>query len=424
MRTNRRPVVYFMGSMLSKRMALCAAAATAHALMWGIPPNLQAELSNPGPFPASANSGFGAAVAATGKVVFVGAPTFDQAGLTDTGAVFAYDQKTGAPVAGPLFGSLAGTANFVGTSLAANKRYWAAGGPGVKAGGFTDSGGVILVVNRTGDGVPLENPDPAAGDNFGAAVALYQNYLVIGAPKDTGPGGGPASSGAAFLLNLKTGLAMLGLIDPNASPGDLAGTSVAVSKRYVVVGTPGRAAGALGAAGVATVFDAKTGAYIRTLTAPVPATNDLFGSAVAATAKSILVGSPGSDYTAGGPTVSHAGLVFEYDANTGALQRTFAADQPSDGSHFGSSLSTDGKLLIVGAPDDTGVSSGAGTTDTYNYKTGAHLRVNLSERPVAGAKYGSAVAVLKGGRYVVGEIFGTDVSAHLVGNAFLYNRYP
>ncbi|MGI8906912.1 MAG: hypothetical protein ACR2IE_10525 [Candidatus Sumerlaeaceae bacterium] len=398
--------------------ALLASAGLIHA----IPPNFAVQLNNPGPLGSALNSQFGIAIAGTGKVVYVGAPTFDQDG-TDSGAVFAFDQKTGAYQGRPSFGAFSAADNKIGTALAANKKYWIVGAPGTTLSANLNAGRVFILSARGLPSLYIDNPAPGVGDNFGAALALYKTLLVIGAPKDTAPGGGPAGSGAAYLVNLKTGLTLVGLIDPGAAAGDTAGASVAVSKDYIVVGAPGRQVGGFAGAGAVAVFDAKTAAYLGTLTDPSPNTDDAFGSAVAISGSLVTVGSPNSEYITDA-VYTNAGAVFQFDAATRTLVRELPENTYNDGGHRGAAMATDGKLLIVGKPDFYYSGPNAGSTTTYKYKTGEAIRENISENPVAGGNFGKAVAAFKGGRYAVGEPFGQDTSGNIVGAAYMYNKYP
>jgi hypothetical protein len=386
-----------------------------------IPSNLKVQLDNPGPLPNALNSQFGAAIAATGKIVFVGAPAYDQA-FADSGAVFAFSQKTGAPIGGPLFSSVANAGDFVGSSLAANKKYWVTGAPGTTVAGAANAGSIIIVFIHPGDGVPINNPLPGIGDNFGASVALYKDLLAIGAPKDTLTGG-PTGSGVAFLMDLKTPSPPVQLSDPGAATGDTAGKSVAIGKDYVVVGCPGRQVGIYPGAGVAVVFSTTTHAYLMTLTPIAPETDGGFGTSVAVSGTLVSVGSPNVDDPNGGFPVHDAGAVYQYDARTGAQLRQLPA-QPEIDAHFGSTLATDGKLLVVGSPDYDGAVADIGKTSTYKYKTGEFIRPNLSENPTLGGNYGRSATVLKGGRYAVGEPFAKDASANIVGAAYIYNKWP
>ena len=402
---------------------LTAAVVLTSAIAGAIPSNLFMQIDNPGPTADSLNSQFGTAVAATGKIIYIGAPAYDQAAV-DTGAVFAFNQKTGASLGGPIFGGFAAAGDFVGTAITANNKYWVVGAPGSTIAGNANAGRILLVFNRIGDGVPIDNPLPGLGDNFGASVAIYKDTIAIGAPKDTGPGGGPGGSGAAYMLNVRVGAAVIGLIDPGATVGDTAGKSVAVSKDYIVVGCPGRTVGGFAGSGAATVFSATTGAYITTINDPFPAADNNFGTAVAVSKTLISVGAPNTDLVLGTTPTSNVGVVYQFDGRTGSLVRQLSAFSSPTGAHFGSSLATDGKLLVVGSPDEFSGFDNGGVTHTFNYKTGVIIRNNVSNHPVTGGNFGKAAVVLKGGKYAVGEPFGQDASSNIVGAAYMYNKYP
>jgi hypothetical protein len=104
---------------------------------------------------------------------------------------------------------------------------------------------------------------------------------------------------------------------------------VAVSNDYVLVGAGMDPTWAF-ASGAAYLFNAQTGAYLRTFTNPTPAVVDMFGWSVALSGNNILIGAPGDDTGAG-----DAGAVYLFDALSGALLRTFTNPAPAVSDTFG-----------------------------------------------------------------------------------------
>ena len=87
------------------------------------------------------------------------------------------------------------------------------------------------------------------------------------------------------------------------------------------------------------------------ITLPSAAPGDAFGSAVAASATTVVVGSPGSDGDGEVP-LQDAGEVIVYarSGNQLTLQTRLTAPSPRAGDRFGATVALDGDFLIVGAP--------------------------------------------------------------------------
>src|SRR5207302_1288848 len=118
------------------------------------------------------------------------------------------------------------------------------------------------------------------------------------------------SAGSAYVFNTATVPVLLvqTLNKPTPAADDQFGCSVAVQGSVAVVGEVNDDAGALDA-GSAYIFDAVKGALLRAINDPAPAAEYFFGAAVATSATTIVVGSPGLD----GPTVDR-GAAYLLDA--------------------------------------------------------------------------------------------------------------
>ena len=124
-------------------------------------------------------------------------------------------------------------------------------------------------------GLTLEKPPvAAAADELGAAVAALGNTVVLGAPGDGSAG---VNAGAAFLVDGDPtsptfGTVLQTLTAPRPAAGQQFGTAVAVvgngASSGVLVGAPTDSAAAADA-GAAYLFDAATGALRQTFTKPI-----------------------------------------------------------------------------------------------------------------------------------------------------------
>lgn len=97
----------------------------------------------------------------------------------------------------------------------------------------------------------LANPTPAAGDEFGTAVAISGTAAIVGTEYDDT---GATDAGAAYVFDTTTGSLLCALANPMPAVGDRFGHAVALSGGTAVVGTP-YADGTTVDRGAAYVFD-------------------------------------------------------------------------------------------------------------------------------------------------------------------------
>jgi len=79
----------------------------------------------------------------------------------------------------------------------------------------------------------FQSPAPAAGDLFGAAVALAGPRVVIGAPSAAG---GATEAGAAYVFDRASGNLLATIPNPTPDSGDQFGSAVAIAGENVLVG--------------------------------------------------------------------------------------------------------------------------------------------------------------------------------------------
>src|SRR5439155_2981874 len=132
----------------------------------------------------------------------------------------------------------------------------------------------------------FQKPFPGAGDFLGAAVAADGDEVLVGAPLDseTAP-----KAGAAYLFRRDTATLDRTFQSPAPAAGDLFGAAVALAGPRVVIGAP-QAAGGATDSGAVYVFDRASRNLLVTIPNPMPHPGDQFGSAVAAAGDYVLVG--------------------------------------------------------------------------------------------------------------------------------------
>jgi hypothetical protein len=331
--------------------------------------------------PAASDS-FGYSVAISGNTVVVGTP-YNDTGAIDAGVVYIFDATTGnllrtlanpTPAAGDYFGySVAISGNIVVVGAYKDDT------------GATDSGTAYIFDATTGSLLrTLANPTPASSDYFGYSVAVSSNSVVVGAYGDDT---GASNAGAAYIFNATTGSLLRTLANPTPAANDYFGSSVAVSGNNVVVGAHQDDTGATDS-GTAYIFDTTTGNLLRTLANPTPAASDYFGKCVAVSGNSVVVGAYRDDTGA-----IDAGAAYIFDATTGSLLCTLANPTPASGDWFGSSLAISGNTVVVGAyGDDTGATD-AGAAYIFDTTTGNLVRTLTNPTPIASDNFGYSVAI-------------------------------
>jgi outer membrane protein assembly factor BamB len=185
----------------------------------------------------------------------------------------------------------------------------------------------------------LADPRPGAGSCFGSQVAVAGANVAVAAPHDDALG---AYSGAVYLFDAAKGTLLRTIANPNPSITAF-GTAMATAGTNVVVGASASFS-ISPAGGAAYLIDGATGNVLRTFTNPTPASGDGFGSAVAAIGNTVLVGAPGD-----GAAGSKAGAAYLFDAGTGALLRTFLNPDPGPHLLFGTSVGAFGDAVVIEA---------------------------------------------------------------------------
>ncbi len=271
-----------------------------------------------------------------------------------------------------------------------------AGAAGGAAGAGTDGGstgardGGAAGTDGGADGAPVEEiylkaSNPDAGVEFGSALAISGDTIVVGAPDESS--GGPLSttgfalySGAAYVFVRTGGVwSQQALLKAsNADGTDEFGSSVAIDGDTLVVGAPyedSNATGVGGAqsdnsdlnSGAAYVFVRAAGAWTQQayLKANDTADQDMFGWSVGISGDTVVVSAPGHNNDAG------SAYVFKRTGTTWAPQGRLLASNPDDFDSFGWSLGISGDTILVGAQQEASDATGVGGTQTDNSLAGA-----------------------------------------------------
>jgi hypothetical protein len=206
------------------------------------------------------------------------------------------------------------------------------------------------------------------------------------------------------------------LVSPNAQYFGEFGESVAATGNIVVVGSPFESANGQAHAGHVYMFNAETGALISMLTSPNFQTDGKFGFSVAASGNIVAVGAAGE--TVNGQFGS--GHAYTFNAETGGLISTLQspARLPEE---FGFSIAASGNIVAVGTPFES--SNGqfrAGQVYIFNVETGGPVSTLTSPNPQFLGGFGSSVAA-SGNIVAVGATGETVDGQFGAGHVYAFN---
>jgi len=205
----------------------------------------------------------------------------------------------------------------------------------------------------------LTASDGATQDELGWSVAISGSTVVVGAPGFNSN----SSQGSAYVFVKPANgwTTMTQTAKLTASDGALAdwfGSSVAISGSTVVVGAFGATIGSNRSQGAAYVFVKPASGWTNMtesakLTDGNGVAGEEFGYSVATNSNAVLVGAPGA--TVGSNTFEGAGYVFVKPtsgwATTSAPEAQLTASDGAAGDSFGSSVAISGTTAVAGQPN-------------------------------------------------------------------------
>jgi hypothetical protein len=269
----------------------------------------------------------------------------------------------------------------------------------------------------------LTASDGASYDYFGNSVVIYGDYIVIGAydDDDNGP-----NSGSVYVFKRDTGLDTFTQVDKlTASDGagsDNFGNSVAIYNDYIVIGAFGDDDN-----GSAYVFKRDTGldtfTQVDKLTASDGASYDNFGNSVSIYDDYIVIGAFGDDDNDNGPN-SGSAYVFKRDTGLDTftqVDKLTASDGTGD-DNFGNSVSIYGNYIVIGAYYDDDNGPGSGSAYVFKRNTGLDTFTQVDKLIASdGASYdnfSNSVSIYDD--YIVIGVFGDDDNGSGSGSAYVY----
>jgi len=390
------------------------------------------------PVPAQALSLRGIANAAVAGNLLVASSTNENygSGIFDFGAAVAMRRMGGTWQATHRFYATPPTANndLAGTSVAISDDLLVAGAPGYDAAGISDSGAVHIF--RRHSGLPpstnnlahgwtlaatLINETPQINGRLGESVAIADGLIIAGAPGRNNAGGTVwIWKRAEEQANAWAGHVVLGA--PGGLPGWRFGSALSFNGSTLAVGSPFAGGGR-----VHLFHRGTTNLWPVLQTLEAHATDARFGAALDLDeADNLIVGSP--DNSLHGPGSGEA-YIYRRDNPTNAPVWIEEANPGSfiNGAHAGASVAIDRGWAFVGAPGevvDTSAPTRTGRVRVYrrNHTAGdpwepaATLEIPISAS--GASQFGSAIA-LDEHTAVIGAPGETNA-----GSAYIYLRVP
>ncbi|HBO44685.1 MAG TPA: hypothetical protein DD670_12285, partial [Planctomycetaceae bacterium] len=366
---------------------------------------------------------FGFSVSVSGKVAIVGAYQDDDMG-SNSGSAYIFENIGSDWVQlAKLTASDGVTGDYFGSRVAVS-------GSVAVVGAYQDddkgsNSGSAYIFEDTGSGwiqvAKLTAADGAASDNFGNAVAIEGNTVLVAAYQDDDKGSNSGSvyvfrnTGSSWVQNAK-------LTADDGAASDWFGSSVAISGSLVIVGANGDDDKG-SASGSAYIFESTDSGWVQAakLMADDGAANDWFGYSVSISGGKAVVGAYQDDDKGSN---SGSAYIFE-SADSGWVQvAKLTADDGVADDHFGSSVSISDSMAMVGAygDDDKGADSGS----AYIFHGGGSVwppAAKLSAADGAASHWFGYSVAISGNTAIVGA-YGDDNKGVISGSAYVFDVPP
>ncbi len=365
---------------------------------------LESELSPEG---LLVGSRFGSSVSMGRNQVLIGAPFDGEVVGERTGAayVFEFDGIEWIEAA-QLRDPLANEGDQFGSAVAISDDWLFIGSPRdvispFRSGSvlaFQHDGGVWRAPIRVGP------DDPSASSFFGYSLSLSGDRVVIGAPRWNGVA---LNSGAAYIFEYDgvDWRQSERLNPPDGEEDDFFGHSVSLHLERILVGAYGRNVHGENS-GAAYVFDRDdSGVWIQS-ELPAPAETFLsakFGSAVALEGDRAVIGAAGGGEYRGVGADSGAVYVYAFDSGQWQMEATLAPDDGEALDYFGHAVALADNRLLIGSREHDGLGVNAGAVYGFRFNDLSWLQNSKMQAvgTAAGSLFGTAVAVL-GDRLLIG----------------------
>lgn len=358
---------------------------------------------------ANTNENFGESVAIYGEYAVIGTPK-----KSNIGAAFVYKlSENGWILHSKLIPPPKDTIANFGTSVAIYGKY-------VIVGASTGNDAVYvyeLKENKWVQQTKLVTPNSSSSTNNGKVIDIYNDKIAIGTNKDPENG---KSSGAVYVYQKedKNWIFKEKLMASNGSSMDLFGSSIAIYDNYIAVGAPQfkpKNINQGSAFGTVYMFKYENSGWIETahLLCNNPESNSKFGYSVALNQNHLVVGTP---YERGVRMPSGVAYVFE-KKNDNWTQSERLIGNENYAENFGWSVAiSDNSTIIIGAIN--GLNRKKRTGVAYIYDQTMRKVIIKDVQAKYGNNFGNSVSIFDSHFIIGANKFHTGKSG--AGKALIY----
>ena len=389
---------------------------------------------------------FGISVSISGDTIVVGAANDDVGANNFQGSAYIFERNQGGAnnwgEVKHLTASDGAASDNFGNSVTISGDTIVVGAANDDVGGNNEQGTAYIFernfggANNWGEIKHLFASDGAADDNFGNAVAISGDTIVVGAESDTV--GGNLAQGSAYIFERNQGGAnnwgeVKHLFASDGAASDHFGVSVALSGDTIVAGARFDAVGGNQNQGSAYLFERDLGGAnnwgeVKHLFASDGAAFDGFGISVTISGDTIVVGAANDDV--GGNISQGSAYVFERNQgganNWGEVKHLFASDG-AQSDLFGQSVGINGDTIVVGAANDAvGGNLAQGSAYIFERNQGGannwgEVKHLFASDGAQSDLFGTSVGI-NGDTVVIGALFDTVGSNFNQGSAYVFER--
>ena len=367
---------------------------------------------------------FGTSVDIDNQNIIIGAPHDDDSGTSSGSAyLFQYDpsannwfQKA------KLTASDAASGFEFGTDVSVSTNLVAVGSPKDSSNG-ANSGSVFIYQYNPGtnnwDETKILPTDGGAADSFGTSVELSHSKLTVGAPGDSQLASG---AGSAYIFQYSfasDSWHQNKLIAGSGAVSDQFGGAVGISDDKVVISSVGDDNNGSNS-GSASVFllNSLSSAEVKYASSDADI-GDTFSAALSSSGNIIVSSSP--ENTDSGASTGSI-YIHHYNPSTGVWDETkITASDAASGDTFGNDVDVSGLNIIVGARgnDDTAADSGSAYIYQYNNSTNLWDETKLVASDAALSDYYGHDVAISGNLAAVCSLEDDDLAANS-GSVYIY----
>ncbi|WP_159105402.1 DUF4214 domain-containing protein [Thiorhodococcus drewsii] len=317
---------------------------------------------------------FGASIGLSGTALVVGVRYDDEQG-SNAGAAYVYeydDDSRRWRQTAKLLAPDGNSGDLFGSSVAIHGDLAVVGAPENNAKG-SDSG-AAYVFSRNGAGLwgyqdKLTASDGSSYDGFGQAVSIYAETIAVGAPGQEANGD---DAGAVYVFGTGANGAWTQrakLLALEGAEDDQFGFAVALFGDRLLVGSPGNDFGGSNAGSADLFTRSSSGLWTQTtrLLAVDSSASDQFGSDVALAGDIAVIGTRYDDDNG-----SNSGSAYVFQPNGSGVwsqEKKLRANDAGSGDELGGAVAVSGSRVLVGALGDDDLGSNAGAAYVFELDT-------------------------------------------------------